>query len=383
MNSNQRLWALAAAVSVVMVVVPLASCGTPKGKCTPSSCFGCCDANDQCQPGTSTTACGASANMCTSCAFGSLCNLGICSTGGTGGGSGGGTGGGSGGGTGGGMTGGGTGGGATGGGSGGGTGGGTTGGGTGGGTTGGGTGGGGGTLLGDTCATAQTLNFVNGTATFTGSTSGYTHDLSSTCANPGQPDRVITFTQPTTGEMTFRLVSSGFRPALSVHNYSSGSCLTEINCFPATAVGATIDHMQIVPAGTYAIVIDSASTGSGSFTLTATRVTGVDSGPPPTATPLQNGVSRTISGIAEEVQYFTITVPSGVSILRFATTGGTGDVDLYAAQGAPPDPQTPQFKSEMDGNEELIEISAPVPGVYYLVAFGFAAYSGVSLTATY
>ncbi|MDP1829145.1 MAG: choice-of-anchor D domain-containing protein [Archangium sp.] len=147
-------------------------CGPVAKQCSPASCLGCCDASGECQGGSSNLACGASGGQCIQCAFGSLCQLGVCLNTVTGGGSGGGSGGGAtgggggssgggggttgggtggatggGGGTGGGVTGGGTGGGVTGGGTGGGvtgggTGGGVTGGGTGGGVTGGGTGGG-------------------------------------------------------------------------------------------------------------------------------------------------------------------------------------------------------------------------------------------------
>ncbi|MDP2273942.1 MAG: PPC domain-containing protein [Archangium sp.] len=400
MNSSHRLWILAAVSAVVMVVFPLASCGAPKAKCSVSTCFGCCDANDECQPGSSSVACGTNANMCTSCTFGSLCQLGMCSTGtaggGSGGGSGGGTGGGTtGGGTGGGTTGGGTGGGMTGGGigggtagggigggpAGGGTGGGTTGGGTGGGTTGGGTGGGGGTLPGETCATAQTIQFVNNTATFTGTTAGYGHQISSTCANPGQPDRVIVFTQPTTGEISFTLTSSGFQPALSVHLYNAGACGMEVGCFVATSPGATITNTQIVPAGTYAVVIDSATTGGGSFTFTATRTAGmVDAGNP---TALQSGVPVSISGATNSLQYFTITVPAGRSSLTINTSGGTGDVDVFAEYGMPADPSTASESSAAAGNVENILVSTPAAGVWHITLLGYASYSGASLVATY
>ncbi len=351
MNSSHRMWILAAVSAVVMVVLPLASCGAPKAKCSVSTCFGCCDANDECQPGSSSVACGTNANMCTACTFGSLCQLGMCSTGTAGGGSGGGSGGG--------------------------TGGGTTGGGVGGGT-----GGGGGTLPGDTCATAQTIQFVNNTATFTGTTAGYGHQISSTCANPGQPDRVIVFTQPTTGEIDFTLVSTGFQPALSVHLYSSGTCGTEVGCFVATSPGATITHTQIVPAGTYAVVIDSATTGGGAFTFTATRTASmVDAGNP---TALQNGVPVSISGATNSLQYFTITVPTGSSSLTINTSGGTGDVDLFAEYGMPaPANSTASEYSAASGNAESIVVAVPAAGVWHITLLGYASYSGASLVATY
>lgn len=92
------------------------SCGGAK-PCGPKECpFGCCDATGACQPGSSSSQCGAQGTACTACALAQQCNLGICGNFGTSGGPGGGSGGGSGGGTGGGSLGGGTGGGSTGGG---------------------------------------------------------------------------------------------------------------------------------------------------------------------------------------------------------------------------------------------------------------------------
>lgn len=124
--------------------------GCEPEQCSPSTCGGCCDSNNQCIPQEtqSTLACGAYGQACAPCALSQICRNAVCqlpinmSGGGAGGGSGGGSAGG------GGSTGGG--GGALGGGAGGGTGGGATGGGVGGGTggggaTGGGTGGGGAT----------------------------------------------------------------------------------------------------------------------------------------------------------------------------------------------------------------------------------------------
>ncbi len=430
---------LAAVSAVTMVVVPLASCGAPKAKCNTTTCFGCCDDKGECQAGTSTAACGNNAGVCAACQFGSICNFGACSAGSSGGGFGGGTGGGSGGGSGGGTMGGGTGGGAMGGGTGGGalgggTGGGTTGGGLGGGTgggiTGGGTGGGG-PLPGDTCATAQTMTFVGNTATFNGTTVGYNHDFTSSCANAGQPDRVLLFTQSATGPMTFTLTSTGFQPAISVHAYSGGTCGTEFGCFPASAPGATITQMTTVPVGTYAIVVDSATTGGGAFTLTINRSGGTGGGGGATgggggatggggggfgggggggatggggggfgggagggatgggggtSTPIQltNNVPMNISGLFHEEQLYMITVPSTATSLTITTAGGSGDLDIYAEFGMPPSVQLgATYASDNVGNAEQIVISPITPGTYYIDAYAYAAYSGATITASY
>ncbi|MEW5742582.1 MAG: hypothetical protein AB1938_26930, partial [Myxococcota bacterium] len=89
------------------------SCGGTKKTCSISTCQGCCDAAGECQPGSTTAACGSSGSFCSVCPGAQLCQLGVCiPISGTGGGA-------TGGGGGGGATGGGGGGGATGGGGGG------------------------------------------------------------------------------------------------------------------------------------------------------------------------------------------------------------------------------------------------------------------------
>jgi hypothetical protein len=415
---SRHSWSLALLVAGAVSFSTFVACGPAKSKCTAATCFGCCDADGECQGGASQLACGSGGAACQACSFGSLCQLGSC-TAGTGGGSGSGGGGGSTGGGGGstggggGSTGGGGGstgggGGSTGGGGGGSTGGGggsvgggggsvgggggSTGGGGGstgggGGSTGGGggsTGGGGGSLAGDTCATAQTITFTNGTASVTGTTSGYTNNLTASCANAGQPDRfyIFSLTQPT--ELEFTLVSSGFQPALSLHPWSSGSCGSEYGCLMADGVGVTLTQSVPMPAGTFAVAIDSASSGGGAFTLSARQVTSTpDAG---MATTLSNGIPVTISGAGLSETLFTFTVPSTATTLNVSTTGGSGDVDLYLRRSTPPDLSTSayDYDSAASGNDELITVSPSPAGTWYLTAYGYGSgYTGATLMVSW
>lgn len=86
-------------ISFVLGVVGAVSC-SPSKKCTPASCSGCCSANDTCETGGATTACGSAGALCDRCVGAQLCVAGKCEGGtNTGGGSGGGTAGGMGGGS--------------------------------------------------------------------------------------------------------------------------------------------------------------------------------------------------------------------------------------------------------------------------------------------
>ena len=106
--------------------------------------------------------------------------------------------------------------------------------------------------------------------------------------------------------------------------------------------------------------------------------------PPPVAT-LQNGAP--VSGQANAAgahSIYRITVPANQSSLTIRTSGGQGNCDLFIKRGAiPTDPNTVDGSSAGATTEETITLSNPAAGDYYIVVYGFSAYSGVSLTASY
>jgi len=105
---------------------------------------------------------------------------------------------------------------------------------------------------------------------------------------------------------------------------------------------------------------------------------------PTTVTALSNGVAKTgLSGAQGSWQYFSIDVPSGQSSLTIATSGGTGDVDLYVKFGGLPNAGTYDYRPYLDGNTETVTISNPAKGKYYIGLNAYAAYSSVTLKATY
>src|SRR5690606_12574447 len=64
---------------------------------------------------------------------------------------------------------------------------------------------------------------------------------------------------------------------------------------------------------------------------------GPDPDPNPGAGELQNGTPVSgISGSAGNPLYWTINVPAGATSLQIATSGGSGDVDLYVRRGSQP-----------------------------------------------
>lgn len=99
---------------------------------------------------------------------------------------------------------------------------------------------------------------------------------------------------------------------------------------------------------------------------------------------LENGVVQTeIAGVARSETFFTIEVPEGATNLRFQTSGGVGDVDLYVRFGA--EATTSQFDCRpfLNGNNEVCNFATPQAGTFHVMLQGFATFSGVNLEASF
>ena len=114
---------------------------------------------------------------------------------------------------------------------------------------------------------------------------------------------------------------------------------------------------------------------------------------PPTATPtptggvtpIANGVPVTgLSGATGSQRFYSLAVPAGATNLRFTTTGGSDtDADLYVRFGSPPTTAVNDCKSETSTNNETCNMPTATPGTWYVLVYGWSAYSGVTLTGSY
>lgn len=109
--------------------------------------------------------------------------------------------------------------------------------------------------------------------------------------------------------------------------------------------------------------------------------------PDPEPTPggtLQNGVTVSgIAGAASSSAYWTVSVPAGASNLVIASSGGTGDADLYVRAGSQPTTSSYDCRPYLSGNNETCTIASPVAGTYHVMLRGYSAYSGISLRASW
>ncbi|HYI11794.1 MAG TPA: pre-peptidase C-terminal domain-containing protein [Thermoanaerobaculia bacterium] len=127
-------------------------------------------------------------------------------------------------------------------------------------------------------------------------------------------------------------------------------------------------------------VVAKNTCGSGPASATRSFTTAATSG----ATPLTNGQAVTgLSGATGTWKHYVLTVPASQSSLAIVMSGGTGDADLYVKRGAQPTSTVYDYRPYLGGNAESVNVTNPVAGDWYISIYSYAAYSGVSLTATY
>ena len=99
---------------------------------------------------------------------------------------------------------------------------------------------------------------------------------------------------------------------------------------------------------------------------------------------LQNGISqRNLSGDTFSTVMFRVMVPAGARNLRFITTGGAGDCDIFARFGVQPTDMSFDAASTRPATTEHLHFAAPAAGAWYVKIDAARAYAGVTLRATY
>jgi vibriolysin len=103
-----------------------------------------------------------------------------------------------------------------------------------------------------------------------------------------------------------------------------------------------------------------------------------------TVTALSNGVAVTGIGASSGAdKFYKLDVPAGATGLKFVTSGGTGDADLYVKFGSQPTTTSYDCKSEGSTTAETCNITTAQAGTYYVTIHAYSTYSGMSLTGSY
>jgi hypothetical protein len=118
--------------------------------------------------------------------------------------------------------------------------------------------------------------------------------------------------------------------------------------------------------------------------LTLVATFGGGTTPPDEVITLSNGVAVTdISGAADATKFYKIDVPAGQTKLEIVMSGGTGDADLYVRKGVKPTTTEWDYRPYLIGNNESVSIDNPEAATWYIMLKGYAAFSAVTLKATY
>ncbi|MBB5208814.1 endonuclease [Chiayiivirga flava] len=99
---------------------------------------------------------------------------------------------------------------------------------------------------------------------------------------------------------------------------------------------------------------------------------------------LVNGVPVSGLGAATNAALnYTIVVPSGAGNLVVATSGGSGDADLYVRHGTAPTTSTFDCRPYLSGNNETCTFASPASGTWHVMVRAYSAFSGVTLAGSY
>jgi hypothetical protein len=127
-----------------------------------------------------------------------------------------------------------------------------------------------------------------------------------------------------------------------------------------------------VRAAAFATGLNTSPIASGLFTITNTIQTLSNN------TPISNQ-----SNTQGSIRNFKFAVPSGMTTLTIAITGGSGDADLYVKYGQLATTSVWDQRPYLGTSNETVTISAPRAGDYYVMINGYSAYSGLTIRASY
>jgi fibronectin type 3 domain-containing protein len=235
----------------------------------------------------------------------------------------------------------------------------------------------------ETCsfATPQTGTYyvmLRGYSAFSGVTLVGSYTAGGGCTPPAAPTGV----SATSSSQTAATVSWSASPGATSYSISrattSGGPYTSVG----TSTTTSFANSGLTCNTTYYYVV-SASNGtcaSGNSAQASVTTAACSGG----GGVLTNGVPVTnLSGATGSTQTWTLAVPAGSTNLQFQSSGGTGDADLYVRFGAAPTTSTYDCRSAGSTNAETCTIATPSTGTYYVMLYGYSAFSGASLVGSY
>ncbi len=172
------------------------------------------------------------------------------------------------------------------------------------------------------------------------------------------------------------VISGGSGDADLYVNFGSEATTSNWDCRPYRSGNSETCTISNIQAGTYHVMLRAYSTFSGvSLTGSYTEApTGGEGG---------SASATDLSGNRGAWAHYTIDIPAGMSNLTVNMTGGTGDADLYVRQSGQPTTNNWDCRPYKNGNEETCSFTNPAAGTWYISLYGYRAYTGVDLVATW
>jgi carboxypeptidase T len=189
----------------------------------------------------------------------------------------------------------------------------------------------------------------------------------------------------------------GNQPPVANYSYVSNGLVVNFSDSSSDPDGSIASRSWNFGDGTTSIASNPSKTYSaaGSYTVVltvtdnlgasnSTSKTVVVSTTPPPGNVLSNGVPATgLSAATGASLNFTMQVPAGATALKFVTSGGTGDSDMYVRFGSAPTDTVYDCRPYLGGNAETCNIATAQAGTYHVRLKAYAAFSGLTLTGSY
>lgn len=142
--------------------------------------------------------------------------------------------------------------------------------------------------------------------------------------------------------------------------------------------GASVSH-SYAAAGSYTVQL-TVTDNEGLAASTSQLVQLSDDGVPVLA---KGQVVTGLSGATGSWRYWKVAVPAGTTSLTVATSGGSGDLDLFTRSGAKPTSSTYSCRKQGSTNAESCTLANPAAGWLYIGVYGYRSYSGAQIKLSY
>lgn len=156
--------------------------------------------------------------------------------------------------------------------------------------------------------------------------------------------------------------------------FGSDPTLNSYDCSSTTATSNETCSISNVQAGTYHVMVQAWNQISG-VSLTGSFDTSTGGGLDPI-----NVSATNVSVTQGNWTRYTYVMPAGYSSMTVATSGGTGDADLYVNFGSQSTTSSYDCRPYKNGNNESCTFQNPSAGTWYLDIYGYAAASGITLS---